>query len=52
MVKTTITTTIDSEIKEVAMPIIQFKLKKSLSEVLQEKLEEIIKENGTRAKQL
>lgn len=43
--KTTITTTIDTELKTKAWPIIQNKLKKTMAQVFTEALEKIIKEN-------
>lgn len=50
MVKTTITTTIDTELKEKAMPIIQNKLNKTFAQVFSEALKRVIEEeeNGNR----
>ena len=45
MVKTTMTLTIDHELKQKAIPIIQNEWKRSISSVFQEVLEKIIEEN-------
>lgn len=49
--RTTITTSIDGELKEKVMPIIQNKLNKSVSSVLTEAFEKILKENPVEVSQ-
>lgn len=44
--RVTITTTVDYELKEKAMPIIQNELKTSIGRVLDDKFEEIIKKHS------
>ena len=47
MVRSTITTSIDAEMKEKALPIIRYELRKPFSKWLDEKLKEVIEQNAT-----
>lgn len=49
--KTTITTTIDTELKKKVMPIIQNKMKTSLAKVVSDRLVEILRQNSKEVSQ-
>ena len=48
MVRTTITTTVSAEAKAKALPIIRYKLRKSFSEWIDEKMLELIQKQNTK----